>query len=656
MATWTVGSAGDFPSIQDANDSLSVQPGDFIDLLANYSGETASITKEHLTINGDATNSNIALSFDQATLTLVGLAPINVNAAASPNDVTLAGNGGANTLNGGVGDDHIAGGAGNDALAGGVGDDALDGGSGNDNLSGDAGDDALSGGSGNDHIDGGADADVLSGGGGDDILIGGAGSNTLDGGSGSDTADYSAAPAAVVARLSLSSVTGGFGGVDTLISIEDLTGSAFNDTLAGDASDNILDGGAGVDTMSGGAGNDTYYVDSLLDTVGEGSNGGTDTVFASINYNLSAFLENLTLIGGGNLQGYGNASVNVLTGNSGDNLLNGMGGADLMQGGAGNDVYFVDNIGDSVVENANEGNDSVFASVNFALSANVENLVMQGSADLQGFGSGGANVLYGNTGNNLLDGGAGIDLMVGGAGNDTYFVDDPSDSTFELPNEGNDTVFASCNYGLAADVETLVMQGTGDFQGYGNNQVNTLMGDAGNNLLNGAGGADTMQGGAGDDTYFVDDFFDTVIENANEGTDSVFAFVSYTLTANVEALVLQGSNNINGTGNALANSLFGNAGDNTLDGGVGADSLTGNAGNDTFVFHAGEASGDTIVDFAGNGAAAGDSLQFVGYGAGATFTNIDATHWQVNYNGGLSHDIITFANAAPIDATDFIFL
>ena len=98
MATWTVGSTGDFPSIQDANDSLGVQPGDFINLLANYSGETATITKEHLTINGDATNSNIALNFDQTTLTLTGLAPIDVTAAASPNDVTLTGNGGANAL------------------------------------------------------------------------------------------------------------------------------------------------------------------------------------------------------------------------------------------------------------------------------------------------------------------------------------------------------------------------------------------------------------------------------------------------------------------------------------------------------------------------------------------------------------------------------
>ena len=68
-----------------------------------------------------------------------------------------------------------------------------------------------------------------------------------------------------------------------------------------------------------------------------------------------------------------------------------------------------------------------------------------------------------------------------------------------------------------------------------------------------------------------------------------------------------------------------------------------------------EASGDTVFDFAGNGAATGDSLQFVGYGPGATFTNIDATHWQVNFNSGSQHEVITFSNGASIDATDFLF-
>ena len=100
----------------------------------------------------------------------------------------------------------------------------------------------------------------------------------------------------------------------------------------------------------------------------------------------------------------------------------------------------------------------------------------------------------------------------------------------------------------------------------------------------------------------------------------MFATVHYILTANVETLVQQGRGNLGGTGNALANVIFGNSGNNTLDGQGGADVLTGNAGNDTFVFNIGQANGDTVVDFAGNGAAAGDSLQFVGYGTGATFT------------------------------------
>ena len=245
--------------------------------------------------------------------------------------------------------------------------------------------------------------------------------------------------------------------------------------------------------------------------------------------------------------------------------------------------------------------------------------------------------------------------MVGGAGNDTYFVDDPSDSAFEIAGEGDDAVFSTAHYGLAADVETLVLQGSANLQGYGNNQTNTLYGNTGNNLLNGAGGADTMIGGTGNDTYFVDNVADIVLENASEGADAVFSTVDYTLSVNVETLVQQGAGNVAATGNALANGMFGNSGDNSLDGQGGADVLTGNAGNDTFVFNVGQADGDTIVDFAGNGVGAGDWLKFVGYGSGATFTNIDAMHWQVNHNSGASHDIIAFSNGASIDVNDVLF-
>jgi Ca2+-binding RTX toxin-like protein len=581
--------------------------------------------------------------------------------------------------------------------------------------------------------------DQLNGGSQDDLLMGFGGADTFNGAGGTDTVSYEAAPTAVRADLGNSATNTGTDAVgDTYTSIENLTGSQFNDILVGNAQGNVLTGGLGTDTMIGGAGNDTYFVDNAGDAVTENPGEGTDTVNASINYGLTPNVENLTLSGSADLQGFGNGLANTITGNSGNNLLDGGASADTMAGGAGNDIYFVDNAGDAATENASEGNDTVFASANFTLSANVENLILQGSADLQGFGNGQANVIYGNAGNNLIDGGGGIDLMVGGAGNDTYFVDDPSDAAFEVANEGNDAVFtttnyglaanvetlvmqgsadlqgygsnqanvlygnsgnnllngaggvdlmvgglgndtyfvddpsdscfevagqgndavfASCNYGLAADVETLVMQGSGDFQGYGNNQVNTLYGNAGNNLINGAGGADTMLGGGGNDTYFVDNVGDVVVENSGEGTDAIFSTVAYTLSANVETLVLQGNGNINGTGNVIANSIVGNSGNNTLDGGAAADTLTGNAGNDTFVFRLGQGNGDTVVDFAGSGAAAGDSLQFVGYSM-ATFTNIDLTHWQVNYNLGMGvqHEIITFLNGASIDPTDYSFI
>ncbi len=95
-----------------------------------------------------------------------------------------------------------------------------------------------------------------------------------------------------------------------------------------------------------------------------------------------------------------------------------------------------------------------------------------------------------------------------------------------------------------ANVEILVLQGSVDLQGYGNGRRNKLYGNAGSNLLNGRGGADVMHGGAGNDVYFVDDSGDVVVENVSEGTDAVFSTVSYSLAANVETLVLQGSGNL----------------------------------------------------------------------------------------------------------------
>ena len=453
-------------------------------------------------------------------------------------------------------------------------------------------------------------------------------------------------------------VVNGGAGNDT-IDVSSFPLGAITLTLDGGAGDDTIIGRQGPDaSLLGGTGNDNYFVDNAIDGVSEVANEGNDTVFSKVDLRLAANVENLVLQGSA-LQAYGNGLSNVLAGNAGDNILDGDAGVDAMIGGAGNDIYFVDNAGDIVVENANEGNDVVFSTAHLRLSANVETLVLQGNADLQGYGNSQANTLFGNAGNNLLDGDAGADAMLGGTGNDLYFVDNAGDVVFENANEGNDAVFSTAHFQLSANVETLVLQGSADLQGYGNSQANTLFGNTGSNLLDGRGGADSMFGGAGNDLYFVDDAGDFVFENVGEGTDAVFSTVSYTLTANVETLVLQGGGNLSGTGNALANSIFGNSGVNTLDGGAGADVLTGNAGNDTFVFHAGQANGDTIVDFIGNGAAAGDSLQFAGFGTaaqGATFTQIGASNqWQIHSGLDGHNEIVSFSNGAVIDPSDFLF-
>ena len=210
----------------------------------------------------------------------------------------------------------------------------------------------------------------------------------------------------------------------------------------------------------------------------------------------------------------GTSDSNTLTGGDGNNSLDGARGADAMFGGVGNDVYYVDNIGDVVIENASQGTDTVFSTVHLALPANVEILALQGGADLQGAGNGLVNTLYGNAGNNILDGTGGADNMAGGAGNDVYFVDNAGDLATENANEGNDIVFSNAHLRLSANVETLVLQGIANLQGAGNSLVNTLYGNAGNNILDGDAGADTMFGGAGNDVYFIDNGGDGVTENA----------------------------------------------------------------------------------------------------------------------------------------------
>jgi beta-glucanase (GH16 family) len=176
----------------------------------------------------------------------------------------------------------------------------------------------------------------------------------------------------------------------------------------------------------GTSGDDSYTVTSSADMVQEAANGGTDTVTASVDYTLPNNVENLILAGSA-LNGTGNALDNILTGNDLANILNGgagndtlygMGGSDTLVGGLGNDTFYVTDPGDTVVENAGEGYDVIRASVDYTLSANVEDLVLIGNA-LKGVGNAGNNWVIGNDLNNVLQGGAGDDNLSGWGGNDT---------------------------------------------------------------------------------------------------------------------------------------------------------------------------------------------------------------------------------------------
>ena len=371
------------------------------------------------------------------------------------------------------------------------------------------------------------------------------------------------------------------------------------------------------------------------------SNHFADTFIAASTSTLASRYRDLVLTGTGHINGRGNALNNVITGNGGNNLLDGGTGADTLIGGAGNDTYAVGNVGTIVKEDLNAGVDLVRSSFSYALGANLENLILTGSAAIDGTGNSLNNVITGNEGNNRLDGGTAADRLIGGAGDDTYVVDSSDDVVREFFNAGLDSVQSSVSHALFTNVENLTLTGSASINGTGNSLNNVITGNAANNILDGGTGADTLIGGEGDDTYVVGSTADVVIEATNAGTDTVQALISYSLQSNLENLTLIGSVSINGTGNGLDNVIAGNAGNNILDGGTGADTLLGGAGNDTYVVdHVGIVVKEEPI--------AGTDLvrSSISYALGANVENLTlAGSAAINGNGNGLNNIIT-GNAA----------
>ncbi|WP_439548559.1 beta strand repeat-containing protein, partial [Falsiroseomonas sp.] len=545
---------------------------------------------------------------------------------------------------------------GDDNILGDASDNGLDGLGGNDTIAADAGADTIAASGGNDSVDGGTGTDcfVLTGSRGDYAVtqLPGGAIRLVDlrGGSPDGTdiviaveefafSDQTLSAAQVlvgVPTVSGDRILGGSldDGIEGLDGNDTIYGQAGADTLAGGSGNDILVGGAGVDRMVGGSGNDVFYVDDAADAVEEAAGEGTDWILSSVTLTLGTAVENLTLTGGGSIDGTGNTEANRITGNAGANRLSGSGGndtltgglgADTLEGGSGNDVFYVDDGGDLVTEAAGEGTDWIFSSVTVTLGAAVENLILTGTADIDGTGNTGANRITGNAGanrlsgsggNDTITGGAGADTLEGGTGNDAFYVDEAGDEVVELAGEGTDVVLASIDYALGAAVENLSLTGTVDIDGTGNTEANRITGNAGANRLSGSGGndtitggagADTLEGGTGNDVFYVDEAGDEVVELAGEGTDVVLASIDYALGAAVENLSLTGTADIDGTGNTEANRITGNAGANrlsgsggndTLTGGLGADTLEGGAGNDVFYVDDG---GDLVTEAAGEG-------------------------------------------------------
>lgn len=605
--------------------------------------------------------------------------------------LTLSDTAGANVLVGSPLDDILNGLGGNDTINAGGGWDTLDGGAGDDRMTGGAGSDVYYVDSVGDVVieadpsaaTGGIDlvdtslaaytlganvengrisatgAANLTGNTLNNLLVAGAGDNVLRGGLGTDTVSYVAALAGVTVDLNLATAqaTGGSGN-DTLVNIENLTGSDFNDTLTGNATDNRLRGGDGDDTLSSGLGNDTLDGGRGNDAIDGG--GGTDTAtyilaYGAVTVDLGIAgaqntvgagvdtltgIENLTgsgfsdiLTGDGTanvvLGGEGNDSVNGAAGNDtldgglGDDVLDGGAGDDSMVGGDGSDRYFVDSALDVVIETnavaASGGIDRVVSLLAaYTLGANIEDgeIAASGAADITGNALN--NVFYAGAGDNVIRGGLGLDTASYANANAAVSVNLALTAGQATGGSGTDTLINIENLS-GSDFDDILRGNTADNELQGGLGRDTLIGGGGNDILIGGDGNDSLNGGLGVDVasyqlataaVSVDLGLVGAQNTGGAGTDSLANIENLTGSAFGDVLTGDGLANflVGLTGN---DSLIGGAGDDTLgggrgddvlDGGLGGDRMIGGDGNDRFVV---DNALDVVVEANANAATGG---------------------------------------------------
>ncbi len=614
------GSGDDF--LDGGAEADDIDGGDGIDTLS-YGGAAEAVTVD--LISGLGTGGNASGDTIANVENLIG----------SLGGDNLSGTNGDNRIEGGDGADFIYGRGGNDFIIGGRDGDSMDGGAGIDTLSyetsrvyvfvsldqntpsqGDAAGDFIQGfenligTDSSDELGGNSAANLIIGGRGDDLIDGKGGADRMEGGLDDDRYVVNHTGDVVVEGLSqgtdLVTVSVNYvlgANVENLDLVGNIsgTGNGVCNIIQGLSGNNLIDGKGGADLMIGLAGNDIYVVDNAGDQVDELQDGsdGTDTIrtFISNGGALAAGVENVELMGTGNIYVVGNELANRMTGNSGNNVLFASAGIDTALGGLGNDGYQVDDIGDKVIELANQGRDRVTSFLaTYALPDNVEDLALSETGST-GIGNALANEILGAFGANLIDGRGGADTMDGSHGGDTYVVDNAGDRVNDTGSEALDAspdlVRASVSFSLlGTNAENLTLTGAAAINGTGNAEANILIGNGAANRLDGMAGGDRMEGKGGNDVYIVDSLADVVVEDGG-GTDLVESAVSFALGSGVENLTLTGAGNINGTGNGLANVIRGTTGQNRLTGGGLADDLYAGADNvrDFFVYSAASDSG-----------------------------------------------------------------
>lgn len=520
---------------------------------------------------------------------------------------------------------NIPGTSGDDTLVGTAGDDTIDGFAGNDVEIGRGGNDTLNGDDDHDMLRGGDGNDTLNGGNGDDYLRGGEGDDIIDGGAGFDRAAFqvlvnnpgigeTGVQTGATVDLNLQGVAQDTGhGMDTLIGIENVSGTNFADTLTGNGGDNWIWGEGGDDVLSGGGGNDLIEAgpgNSVLDG-GAGTDAATflgiDEFTSGISVSLALQGSAQTIAAGSSmtLTNFENLSGTLhddqLTGDGNANVLAGNTGNDTLVGGAGNDTLYGD--GSIQVDTHNTGFSGAITT--FADVTSLDPTAVDG--------------------NDILDGGAGDDVMNGGGGIDTAsFASWTEGVTAGLGNSGNG--FATNDAGTENDtlisIENLSGSAFADNL-IGNDSDNVLSGGDGGDALFGKGGSDTLLGGNGNDFLRGSDGAD--ILDGGSGWDRVSSFVAsptggITFDLNIQDGTAQNTgqgmdillNIEHASGTVLNDTLIGNGGDNWLwdgsdgvaGGSTGDDVLTGNGGNDLLETGGGN---DTL-----SGGAGIDTISFLG--------------------------------------------